>query len=185
MVTKKGDIMASKYRAAKGARYNHKDAQIIGTHLEQLGVEFTPERVLDEAQNSRSPIHKYFEWDDTEAAKQHRLLQARNLVNHLLLVITIDGKAVETKAFHSIEIQMDDETTGREYSSFEVILNDPDRKEQVIERALAEVDAWQSRWLHYSEVFGGVFKAVNKVKKSHISKSPSSPHTLSQGATLD
>jgi hypothetical protein len=158
--------MANKYRAAKGARYNHKDAQIIGTHLERLGGEFTPDRVLDEAQKSRSPIHKYFEWDDTEAARQHRLLQARNLVNHLLLIITIDGEEVPTKAFHSIELQIDDETAGREYSSFEVILNDPDRKEQVVERALAEVDAWQARWLHYSEVFGGVFKAVDKVKKS-------------------
>ena len=66
----------------------------------------------------------------------------------------------------AIELQIDDETAGREYSSFEVILNDPDRKEQVVERALAEVDAWQARWLHYSEVFGGVFKAVDKVKKS-------------------
>ena len=30
-------------------------------------------------------MSKYFEWDDTEAAHRYRLVQARNLVNHIVL----------------------------------------------------------------------------------------------------
>jgi hypothetical protein len=178
--------MADKYRAAKGARFSHKDAQVIGTHFGQIGGMPTPDQILDEAQDNSSPIHKYFEWDDTEAARQHRLFQARNIINHLLVVITIDGEDRTTKAFHSVDIMMDDETVGRKYAPIEIILQDTDLKEQVIKRALEEVNAWQARWLDYSEVFGGVFKEVDNVKRrqTRISKSPTSPRRPSQGDTL-
>ena len=160
--------MANKYRAAKGARFSHKDAQIIGTHFDQIGGTPTPDQIVDKAQDNSSPIHKYFEWDDTEAARQHRLFQARNIINHLLVEITIDGEKRMTKAFHSVDIMMGDETVDRKYASVEIIVQDKDLKEQVIKRALEEVNAWQARWLDYSEVFGGVFKAVDKVKKSQL-----------------
>jgi hypothetical protein len=165
----KGDIMANKYRAAKGARFSHKDAQIIGTHFfDQMGGMPTPELVVEDARSIDSPTHEYFEWDDTEAARQHRLFQARNIINHLVVEITVGGEKRMTKAFHSVDIMMDDETVDRKYASVEIIVQDKDLKEQVIKRALEEVNAWQVRWLDYSEVFGGVFKAVDKVKKSQL-----------------
>ncbi len=36
--------------------------------------------VVDAAKNTISPLHKYFEWDDTKAAEQYRLEQARGLI---------------------------------------------------------------------------------------------------------
>ena len=166
----KGRIM-NRYKAAKGARYNNKDAQVIGTHLESLGGEFTPEQVLEEAGSKKSPIHRFFQWNNTKAARQFRLQQARHLVNHLLIVITIDNEEVGTKAFHSIEVELGD-ATEKEYSSFEVVINDPDRKNQIIERALAEVEAWTERWTQYSSVFGGVFKAVDKARSGRTTNAP-------------
>lgn len=38
------------------------------------------EIVLGAATSTRSPLHKYFEWDDSEAARKYRLQQATNLI---------------------------------------------------------------------------------------------------------
>lgn len=38
------------------------------------------ERVVEAASNPDSPLHRFFEWDDSEAAHQWRLAQARRLI---------------------------------------------------------------------------------------------------------
>lgn len=42
-----------------------------------------PADVVEAARDPASPLHGYFEWDDTEAARQHRLGQARQLIRRI------------------------------------------------------------------------------------------------------
>ena len=60
----------------------------------------TPEELVKAARSSRSPVHKLFEWDDRRAAVEHRLLQARVMVNSLQVeIITPKGKQEQVMAF--------------------------------------------------------------------------------------
>jgi hypothetical protein len=52
----------------------------------------TTSAVLTEARDPENPLHKHFEWDDSEAAEQHRLAQARNLIKRVR-VLVIGNKA--------------------------------------------------------------------------------------------
>jgi hypothetical protein len=48
-----------------------------------------PERVVEEARDPKSPLHPFFEWDDTSAAHAHRLSQARGLIRRLKIEVIV------------------------------------------------------------------------------------------------
>src|SRR6185437_11347508 len=99
------------------AVYNWKDgarqklsAQVVGDELERLrqtnNGELTAELALDAARPKSSPLHDGFEWDDTVAAEQHRLTQARSMIRSVVIVPDKSmGPAVptEVRAFVVVE----------------------------------------------------------------------------------
>ena len=56
--------------------------------LERAG-KLTAHAVVDAARDAKSPLHGYFEWDDSKAAEQYRLDQARVLIRTVQVRITI------------------------------------------------------------------------------------------------
>ena len=86
-----------KFKARVGSPFKQKDAQEIGEELEKIKTKenLTPISVVERAKNKKSILHKLFEWDDSEAAEQYRLQQARNIVNHVVEVIVIRGNLEE------------------------------------------------------------------------------------------
>src|SRR2546428_13588632 len=67
-----GKPMARKiYKARNFAQFSNLDAQGIGERLETLGDELTPADRVADARNNKSPLHPYFEWDDSVAAGQY------------------------------------------------------------------------------------------------------------------
>lgn len=67
--------------------------------LEQEG-RLTPNAVREDAAKPESPLHGYFEWDDSVAAGQHRLDQARALIRRVLVVWTTHN-LVLTSVYYS------------------------------------------------------------------------------------
>lgn len=59
----------------------------VGTELARLEATtegaLTPEQVVQAAAHPSSPLHAGFTWDDTEAARQHRLSEARRLLRSI------------------------------------------------------------------------------------------------------
>jgi hypothetical protein len=47
-----------------------------------------PDSVVSAARAPDSPLHSHFEWDDTKAAAEHRLDQARGLIRTIKVVVT-------------------------------------------------------------------------------------------------
>ena len=96
-----------KYFARNGAPFKKREAQIYGERLDYLASKnrgrVTPDMVLREAKLKSSVFHNYFEWDDTEAAEQYRVQQARNLINHIVEVVVIEGKPSKQRSFFSIK----------------------------------------------------------------------------------
>jgi hypothetical protein len=73
--------------------------QVVGEIVEKLPSR-TAEAFLVAAKKKSSPVHEQFEWDDSVAAHQHRLNQARTMINSLQVeVITTDRKPSNVMAF--------------------------------------------------------------------------------------
>lgn len=67
--------------------------------LQNLHGTVTPELIVREAEKKRSPLHNIFEWDDEKAAYNHRLQQARILLNNIQVTIITDGKSREISVY--------------------------------------------------------------------------------------
>ena len=152
------------YKPDKGACYNTAQAVVLGHFLESLGDSITPQAVVDAARPKRSPIHQLFEWNDTTAAERYRLHQARLHINHLEVVVTIDGEERSTRAYHSIKIaETDEDAGGRVYQPLRVVLSNKASAEQVVQQALDELNLWRATYNHYDGIFGPVFRAIDEV----------------------
>lgn len=59
------------------------------------GGKITPEQLVEAARSEGSPLHRYFEWDDKEAADKYRLMQARTLIRSCKFNVTVNNRKVE------------------------------------------------------------------------------------------
>ena len=95
-----------KYYARKGAPFKNGCAQKYGEKLEQIAKQnkgkIKPSTVVDEAKDKKSVLHSYFTWDNTEAAKKYRIQQARELINHLIEVVVVEGKPQTQRSFFNV-----------------------------------------------------------------------------------
>ena len=128
------------YKKREGAPFKDEDTKIIANiivAIEKKKGLITPNDLVNQARSESSPIHNLFEWDDTEAASQYRLSQARNIINHI--EIEVRGESSEERkadiviqpqrAFHSVVSEY-----GRGYVSTVNIVKDEDLVKQVVQR---------------------------------------------------
>lgn len=65
----------------------------------------TPALVVEEATPVGAPLHPFFEWDDTKAAHEHRLSQARHLIRSVRVQVEaagVEAGPVAVRVFHSV-----------------------------------------------------------------------------------
>ena len=150
------------YKAAPGASFGDDAAVKYGKFLERkagLGKRLVPpEKIVDLAEPEDSPIHEEFTWDDSVAAHEQRLAQARKLVSHIVYVVGHDdeGKEQVSRAFLNVTVRNGDEQRG--YVSDKVIWAEPKLAEQVIKSALRELQGWRDRYESYSELATAIAK---------------------------
>jgi len=128
--------MAKKYGILSG-RSVKGDADSIGARLEKIAKrnkgKLDPHDVVDDAKNKRSPLHPNFEWDDTKAAEQHRLFQARYLIGSIVEVNVHTQK--ETRSFVNVTTVTDDDGNllrARSYAPIETAMTDPSLRQRVL-----------------------------------------------------
>ncbi|MDR3473331.1 MAG: hypothetical protein P4M09_16855 [Devosia sp.] len=162
------------FEFAEGARFqsgDHPDATIVGAHIELLREKFkgelTPEDVLEDAKHDNSPLHSFFEWNDGEAAHQHRLQQARGLIRSVVAIYTREdeGKpAVRHRAYVHIN-----EPKTPHYREASHAMSQKATRDQILNRALAELIAWQKKYKDLQE-FAELFEAVEETKKKLVTR---------------
>jgi hypothetical protein len=81
--------------------------EVLQALYEKVG-HLTTSIVLAEAKKVRSPIHDLFEWDDSSAANQYRLDQAR----HLIRSVKITFKGSTEALFNVPSISLEDGPEG-------------------------------------------------------------------------
>ena len=130
-----------------------KDPEIVGRHLEMLRKrnkgELTPEVVLDDAKHDNSPLHSFFEWDETEAARQYRLQQARGLIRAVVAVYARENKdPIKAKAYVHIS------SPKPHYRETVDALSKQATRTAVLQRAWSELQAWKNRYKDLEELSG-------------------------------
>ena len=77
------------YRATEGSRYSTADVNAFGPTLVKLvrkqQGKLAAADIVEEGKDPNSPLHAYFEWDNTAAAFQFREEQARQMSRSILI----------------------------------------------------------------------------------------------------
>lgn len=123
-----------------------------------------PFDIVKEAKNLKSPLHDWFDWDDTEAGEKWRVHQARILFGQIKIKINTNLSEREYRKYLNVTITDDDGETHRVYMKIEEILNDEELKKQIVAKAFREVEYWKQQYEDYRE-FNNIFDAVKKTKK--------------------
>lgn len=128
----------------------------------------SPRLIVEKAKDKNSPLHKYFEWNDSKAGEGYRLWQARMLINRI--TITISGEQVPKYENCSITIREVNEDGDREevvikgYKTYQEIKSSEEYKQEILLRALREIESWKSTYDRYSE-FKNINKEIDKTSK--------------------
>lgn len=125
------------------------DPQAIGEVLDRIYREkgvLRPEDVLEEAKDVESPLHAAFEWNDSVAAQQHRLNQARRLI----VSVRIIDSPVQTAVPAFVSVRSPEH--GRGYVPTAEAMSDDQLRARVLMEVRQFVEGMQRRYAHFQEV---------------------------------
>lgn len=136
----------------------------INKHIRALYDEhhgaLTAKILLEAATPESHPLHSHFEWDDTIAARKHRLDQARRLIRSCR--VTFKDKAGTERSvreFHSVIVRNPEHTASsglgperiRVYRATEDVAKDRVSAEALSAQFKLEWKAFRDRWENFDE----------------------------------
>jgi len=117
------------------------DAQVAGEELDRIkghnSGDLTPDMVIKAAEDTKSPLHGVFEWDDSKAAHQHRLTVAGQLIRSIVVTITPASDA----APKPINVTITPAASGGGTAAARVV-SEAELHAQRVERGWADLDKW-------------------------------------------
>jgi len=147
-----------------GHRLSTKEAGLVRKTLEQIRRTgpLTRNRVLDHARDQKSPLHRYFNWNDASEAEKRRLEVAGRLINAVEMIVryTPQAKPKRIKAYVSISTP----NKGRESVPMFQAMSQAQYRQQILQQAFNELAAFQRRYANYQEL-SQVFDAAEKAKR--------------------
>ena len=163
-------VMKIKYTKSYGYKQlSPKESAVVGRELKKIQSNLsvvTPRVVVEEARDPESPLHQYFEWDDTIAAQKHREWQARSLISSVFIVDADNEDSGPIRAFVSVspEDDSDDFITDRGYVFTPSIGSRASYQKQVLDYAKNQILNWRRRFGQYKE-FLGVCQEIDKLNQ--------------------
>ncbi|MBF0399980.1 MAG: hypothetical protein HQL90_04360 [Magnetococcales bacterium] len=120
------------------------------------GGVLTPDAVVDAARSESSTLHRYFNWDDTEAAHMYRLAQARGFIRKITVhVVRSDSQSREVvispvRAYHALPESGD--TGKKTYQHVQAIMTDAEKRERLVGQVLRDLNALRKKYASISEL---------------------------------
>lgn len=133
--------------------YKDVDPNKVWQEIQTLGDTLKPQDIVEAAQDSKTELHKCFEWDDTEAARKYRLTQARTLLVNLVVV----ESAPATEPQH-IRVMYTSKDGG--YKQTKLIVQDKNEYEILLEKARSELLAFKKKYSMLQELHE-IFELIN------------------------
>ena len=140
-----------------------KKTDLIRRELERIAAKsggvLWPKKVVDAARPESSPLHSRFEWDDTAAAENYRVWQARQLI---AITVNVVGESGDSEQMW-VSLRPDREKSGG-YRSLISVLSDTDLRAQLLQDALKDMEIFEAKYKHLQEL-AEVFSAIQHTKK--------------------
>lgn len=105
------------------------DAEKCYNEIQEIGDNYSAEDVVEKAKDESTELHKCFEWDDAEASRKYRIIQARHICGNLVLTV-VESEKEPPKQFRMIQNVMD----GDGYESSVKIFSNPQKLNALLER---------------------------------------------------
>lgn len=150
--------MAKKPKGAGGGGFKdpppNRDPERAVAALDKLvdtfGGIISPRDVVDAAKNEASPLHPFFEWDDSVAAEKYRLGEARNLLRIRIEYQSLPNNSTITIPLYSSAWPLRGEGK-RSYQKTITLLSEEDYTDRLaldcLKRALSQLTALPHRAL--------------------------------------
>lgn len=129
-----------------------KDPKVIERlrELESAG-NLTPDRVIEDARNPKSPLHEYFEWDKDSAHAKYLVIQARELIRSVRVVIERNEHKISVIGY----VRDPDAKNGEQgYSSVASIKTDKERAREVLTQELRRAESALQRAYDVADALG-------------------------------
>jgi hypothetical protein len=137
---------------------SRKDTKVVITELKKIEAAeglIRPGSVVEAARAEDSPLHKFFEWDNTKAAENYRQWQARQLVASVYVRNANSETGIPVRAF--VNVQIDSDEPGKPmqgYLSQGTMIKNPGLEQQVLRYAKEQLLAWRRRFGGYADFYG-------------------------------
>lgn len=121
----------------------------------------SPAAVVDFARNPKTALHSRFTWDNSEAAEQWRLHEARNVIR--VYVYVPEGQTEPVRAY--VSLRQDRHAEGG-YRAIRDVLTDEELSEQLLSEALDELRVFRRKYQQLKELHA-VFAEIDQLQEKH------------------
>lgn len=153
--------MEAKYSFRPGFRVKGK-ADIVGRELERVRQKnggLTANGVVAAARSRANYLHRYFTWDDTKAAEEWRLEQARTLIRS----VVVQQMGVESDSLtNPVRVYAAIGGKRERYFPMADIVRDPIRMADLLEQAREELRWFREKYAALKEL-AAVMEAIGRV----------------------
>ena len=142
----------------------------------KYGNELTAEVLVREAEPVASPLHKYFEWNDTKAAHQYRLVQARKILQTIKFTVIstpVGGGTPEKSTVRVMHVITSERApSGKSYQALPDIIKSKDKTEELLENCLKDLRAWRNKYGSIKGVIEGYSELLKRLSPRKKSNNP-------------
>ena len=134
------------------------DPQAVGEKLHAIRKSrgrLVPSDVVEEAKAEDSVLHRYFDWNNREAAQKWRIVQARDLISAIVTVEVGDKETLPVRSFVSVD---------NSYEPVYEVMSDADMRQKALADVEASIVHLQSKIRAYTEL-RDVLKALERVRE--------------------
>jgi uncharacterized protein (DUF2344 family) len=142
----------------------------LESELEQIraaaGGILYPKHVVDFARNENTELHSHFEWEDSIAAENWRIWQARQIIKVVVTIIPTVNEPIAAQVYVSMKQDRYDDASGLKggYRSTVEVLSTPVLRITLLEEALEDLAQWQKKYQSLVEL-AEVFIAISTVQQ--------------------
>lgn len=139
----------------------------IAAELQNIAAEndniLNPRDVVEFARNPETALHSQFEWNDSAAAEEYRLWQARQIIR-----VTVTMEAPENDPPRRVFVSMmGDRNADGGYRLLRDVLSDDDMRARLLMEAKAEMVTFRKKYAQLSEL-AKVFSAMEEVHAEQL-----------------
>ena len=162
------------YRPAEGSPLTQEQASRYGTRIQEIRDEkgfVVADHIVADAKGKESPLHDFFEWDDTIAATKYRHRQAGDMLRWIHVVVKKvrpDGsdriEEETSRAYVNVQV-VREEKPKKVFMDLKTVLDSKDLREQMVRDAFKELKSWRKIHSRYVE-FRRIYEEIDRVEKA-------------------